>query len=165
MIYSTLKANKEHNISYATIIEYYDLGIGCVGALFDDKYVEDEVYTSDTLYDDFTERQIASACLKALRKDEDILVYNKMIFDLNLPELIYDDLEDLIAEGAIGSSRDLREINVKARKKGCTIQKEERYGENNIYCRFLHIDDLIDKYFPCYADLNDDYCNNCGNCH
>ena len=160
MIYSTLKANKEHGKSYMDIINYYDECYACVGELFGDEYVEDD----DKLFADYTERQVASACLKALRKDETILEWNKMLFDLELPEFVFDELKKLCKEGVITGSRQLREIGSKAKKKGVTIKKEVCYDQENHYYRFEYIDDIVDEYYPCYADTHDDFCNNCGNC-
>ena len=165
MIYSTLKANKEHGKSYMDIINYYDECYACVGELFGDEYVDDNEYTDfDKLFADKTERQIASACLKALRKDDTILEWNKMLFDLDLPELVFDELKKLCKEGVITGSRQLREIGSKAKKKGVTIKKEVCYDQENHYYRFEYIDDIVDEYYPCYADTHDDFCNNCGNC-
>ena len=172
-IYTTLKANKEHGIDDLDIAIAYDETYGAVGALFGDEYKDEWDYTDfDKLCEDYTDRQIASACLKQLKqmakgKDSDVLNWTpgKVFIDLDAPEIAYIQVEQLIRDGVITGSNDLRDIDRKARKKGCTIRKEVCYDQENHYYTMSYIDDLIEEHFPCYMELNDTSCNNCGNCH
>lgn len=173
MIYTTLKANKEHGIDDLDIAIAYDETYGAVADLFtDDDYGDGHDGTDfDKLLEDYKPRQIASACLKDLKqqaKDKDNMLINwtthKVFIDVDAPEIAFMQIEELIKNGIITGSSDLREINQKAKKYGCTIRKEVEYDTENHYYTMYYIDDLIEDKFPCYADVNDDYCNNCGNC-
>ena len=93
------------------------------------------------------------------------MIWEKNFIDLDCDgEIAFDKVEELIEDGTITGSNQLREIEEMAKRKGTTIRKGYRYGENDIYFGYHHIQDLIDEHFPCYADMNDSYCNNCGNC-
>lgn len=172
MIYTTLKQNQAKGNDYLDIAIYTEECWTIVADLFDngEKYHNKWDETDfDKLCEDYTDRQIASACLKYLKtraKDKDgcLMIWNKIFFDLDCIECAYDQIVELIQDGTITGSRQLEEIDGKAKKRGYTIRKEYTYGENNIYHGYEYISNLIYEHFPCYADLNDDYCNNCGNC-
>ncbi len=173
MIYTTLKQNKAQGIDELDIAIAFDETYGAVADLFDGDYSDGYDGTNfDKLCEDYTDRQIASAVLKYLRqyaKDKENMILNwttgKVFIDIDAPEIAFMQIEELIKNGIITGSDDLRDINSKAKKMGCTIRKEYCYDEENHYYTMAYIEDLIDEHFPCYAEQNDDFCNNCGNCH
>ena len=165
MIYTTLKANREANIDIAI---YCDDTIAPVGELFDEsgKYMDKHDYTDwDKLLEDYTDRQIQSRALKYLKEyakeDDSILVkHGKYLIDV---ELGYDEIEIILKEGMFKLTvKDLRSIERKANKRGYKLTKEVPRDEYTYTWKDLN--DLIDEYLPCYADVNDTYCNDCGNC-
>lgn len=158
-----------------TIYSYVEECFIMVADLFEnpEKYYENGYHDNtdfDALLNDYTERQVASACLKYLKslakdKDEKMIIWNKTFIELDCDgEIAFDQLIQLIEAGEITGSNQLREIEKKAKRKGCSIKKGYRYGENDIYYGVHHISYLIDKYFPCYYERGVDYCDNCGNC-
>ena len=169
MIYTTLKANKEHEIDNLDIVIYCEQTIDVVANIFEGDYYDKYGGTDfDKLLNDFTERQVASAVLKYLKsyaKEKDSILLNwtpaKVFIDLEygIPALV-----DLIKEDIITNAEQLRDIEKKAKTKGFTLKYDYEYDKANHYYKFVYVEDLIDKYFPCYAELNDTYCNNCGNC-
>lgn len=173
MIYRTLKLNKEHDVDYEDIFYYADINWRLVADLFPEgeKYEDGDYTNYDKLVEDYTPRQVASACLKELRrlckgKNPNLMIWEDMFIDLDCDgEIAYDQLEGLIEDGVITGNSQLREIDEMAKRKGCWIRKLYRYGENDIYQGSYYISDLIDKYFPCYAEENDTSCNDCGNCY
>ena len=184
VIYTTLKKNKEHEIDYWDIIVYYEECFGVLADLFENsqKYYEggyDDCTDLDKLMEDYSERQIASAVLKQMRKmakSKDAILLNltnlKVFLEIDCDgEIAFDQLEQLIGAGEITGSNQLRDIGLKAKKKGVTIKKGYRYGENDIYFGYHYIDYLIDKYFPCKEKRMVDEegfeyyeCVNCHNC-
>ena len=173
MIYTTLKANKENNITYWDIFQYVDTNWRLVADLFPDSTKYENGYDNtdwEKLYEDYTERQIASACLKELKKlckgkNPVLMIWNGRFIDLDCDgEIAYDQMITLIEEGVITGSNMLREIDMKSRRKGTRIKKGYRYGENDMYYGTHTIFNLIDKYFPCHDERGLDYCDNCGNC-
>lgn len=175
MIRTTLKKNKENGIDYIDIAYYTDENWKLVADLFPEKekyyWNNREDHTDwDKLYKDYTERQVASTCLKYLRtltkgKEPSLMIWKDYFIDLDCEgEIAYTQIEELIKEKVITGSNILREIDEKAKKKGCNIHKGYRYGENNIYYGTYNITDLIDGYFPCHNERGIDYCDNCGNC-
>lgn len=175
MIYTTLKANKEHGNDYCDIAIYCDECFVLIADLFEnsEKYYWDGKTNHtdyDKLLEDYTERQIASACLKHMKKlckgkDPLLMAWNGVFLELDCDgEIAFDQLIQLIEAGEITGSNQLREIEKKAKRKGCSIKKGYRYGENDIYYGVHYISYLIDKYFPCHDERGLDYCDNCGNC-
>ena len=173
MIYTTLKQNKENNITYWDIFDYVDTNWRLVADLFPNstKYENGYDYSDwEKLKEDYTERQIASACLKELKKltkgkTPSLMIWNGRFIDLDCDgEIAYDQMIELIEDGTITGSNMLREIDEKTKRKGCTIHKGYWYGENNNYYGKHYITYLIDKYFPCHDERGVDYCDNCGNC-
>lgn len=173
VIFTTLKANKEHKIDNRDIALYVEESWTVVAELFEDadNYLDKWDDTDfDKLYADYTERQVASACLKYLKKyakekDSCMMIWNKMFIDLDCDgEIAFEQIKKLIADGVITGSNQIREIENKASKKGRSIRSREYcYDEENHYYRRDYVDDLIDEYFPCNSD-NGGCCNNCGNC-
>ncbi len=173
MIYTTLKANKEHNIDYFTIMEYTDMNWFMVADLFEDgeQYVDGDYTNFDKLMQNYTERQIASNCLKGLKayaknKNNPLAIWNKMFIDFDCDgEIAFEQIIELIEDGIITNSNQIREIEAIGKKRNRTIKsKAYCYNIEKHYYKRDYIEDLIDKYFPCYAEINDDNCNNCGNC-
>lgn len=166
VIYTTLKANKEHGIDMTDIAIAYEESYGDLHDLFDNADDWDAVFENNT------ERQIASAVLKQLKsdaKDKDMNLINwtthKVFIDIDAPEIAFMEIESLIEAGVIAGSSDLREIERLARKRGCTIKSREYcYDTENHYYTCDYIDDLIEKHFPCNAEIHGD-CINCGNCN
>ena len=175
VLYTTLKANKEHGNDDLDIAIAFEETYGAVADLFtDDDYSDGYDGTDfDKLLENHKPRQIASACLKELKqmaKDKDNMIINwtthKVFIDVDAPEIAFMQIERLLKNGVITCSADLREINNKARKMGCTIKSREYcYDESNCFYTSDDIDDLIEKHFPCNVDHNDGDCINCGNCH
>lgn len=172
MIYTTLKANKEHGINDCQIQVYCQEGITEIGYAFGEEYIDDNYCTDfDKLEADFTDRQIANGVLKYLRKlakdkEEPLIIWNKMFIELDCGGIIaFKQLEELLETGVITKRSQLNEIEKLASKKGFTIKSDEYcYNQEEHWYRSDSIDDLKDKYFPCYAELNDCDCNNCCNC-
>lgn len=178
IIYSTLKANKEHGISYWDIFEWCDMNWYLVADMFEnsEKYCTSGDYTIwDKLCEDYSERTIASRILKYVReqvkkKENEMIIWNKAFIDLDCGgEIAFEQLKELIEIGEIKNSNDLNDICKKAARKNCEI-KHEYYDNNNRFHR-VGIDYLIDKYFPCQeiTVIDDDgyeytECSNCGNC-
>lgn len=169
MIWTTLKENKDRGIDYIDIAYYCDENWYMVANLFEggeEKYGDGHDNTDfDKLYEDYTERQVASRVLKELRKEKLLLQWNKCFIDLDCDgEIAYDQLEYLIENGTITGSNQLEEIEAKAKRRaGVTIKKGTRYGENDIYFKYLYVSNLIDEYFPCQFD-EEEGCMNCHNC-
>lgn len=161
MIYTTLKANKENEIDVAL---YCDEVITAVGALFGEGYLDKYDYTEwDKLMADYTDRQIQSRALKELKeyaKEEDsiLLKHKKFIIDI---ELGYDELEGMLKKHLL-TVKDLKAIERKARKRGFKLMKQVPNGDYTY--TYKDVDDLIEEYLPCYAAVNNTYCNDCGNC-
>lgn len=156
VIYTTLKDNLNNGNDYWDIIIYVEECFIVVADLFPnaEKYYDRWNETdTDKLQQDYTDRQIASACLKYLRslckgKKPLIMQWNKCFIELDGDgEIAYDQLEYLINNKIITNSNQLREIENKAERKGTVIKKGTRYGENDIYFKYLYISNLIDKYF------------------
>ena len=172
VLYTTLKANKEHDIDYWDIFQYCDESWTLVADMFEDgeKYVDGDYTDYDKLVEDYTPRQVASTVLKELRKQakdkkEHLIIWNKTFIELDCDgEIAFDQLIELIEKDEITGSNQLREISKKAQRKGVVIKKGYRYGENDIYYGEHHISYLIDKYFPCHYERGVDYCDNCCNC-
>lgn len=171
MIYPTLKQNKEDGID---IIEYVEDNITCVGTLFGNKsywknpYVDGDYTEWDKLEQDIPKIDIEKKCWETIKEEfkyatkGGMFRYGNIVFDfLDCPEIVYNEVEELIKMGELKKS-DIIKIKEGISKKGYGIKVEERYGENNIYCRFLGLEDLADKYFPCTADETG--CTNCCNC-
>ena len=170
MIRTTLKENKDRGIDYIDIAYYCDENWYLVADLFEnsEKYYwngHTDHTDFDKLYEDYTERQVASRVLKELRKEKHLLQWNNYFIDLDCDgEIAYDQLKELIEEGVITGSNQLEEIESKAKRRaGVTIRKGTRYGENDIYFKYLYVSNLIDKYFPCQFD-EEEGCMNCHNC-
>jgi len=163
MIYTTLKANKEHGIDGLDIAITYDECYGEVSDLFEED-------TFDEVVENHTPSQIGSTVLKALKADAKNLemqllnwTTHKVFIDIDAPEIAFMQVEKLIKDGVITGSSDLKELDQKTRKRGCTIRKEVCYDEINHYYTMKYIDDLIDEHFPC--EFTDEFgCTDCGNC-
>ena len=173
MMYTTLKANKENGVDFIDIAYDVEESWTVVADLFDnsEKYHDEQEETDfDKLYADYTERQVASACIKYMKKlakdkEEPVMIYGKIFIDLDCDGAIaYDQVKQLVKDGVITGSNQLKEIDKKAKKNGVTIRKDICYDMENHYWRFYYISDIIEEYFPCYSDTHDGYCNNCGNC-
>lgn len=171
MLYATMKKNKEEGID---LVEYVEELITCVGTLFgnksydNNKYVDGDYTEWDKLYQDYTVEEIEKECWKRIKEEfqyatkGDMYRYGEYVFDIiDCGDYVYKDIENLCKEGKLQKS-DIIKINRGVKKKGHKIYLEERYGENNIYCRYLTTEDLADKYFPCTSDENG--CTNCHNC-
>lgn len=164
VLFTTLKANKEHGIDELDIAVTYEECYSNLSDLFEED-------SFDEVLENHTARQVASACLKALKadaKDKENNLLNwtthRVFIDVDAPEIAFMQIEELIAMGVISCGADLIDVDKKARKMGCTIKKEVCYDEINHYYCMSYIDDIIEEKFPCYAKLNDTFCNNCGNC-
>ena len=172
-VFTTLKANKEHNISYEDITIWCDESWRLVADLFEnsEKYYwrNSEDYTDfDILYEDYTPRQVASVILKYMRgeakkKDEPLMIWNKIFIELDCDgEIAYEQLKELCEDKIITGSEQLREIREKALKKGVIIKKE--YYDSEHFFKYDNVDTLIDEYYPCFAEINNTHCNDCRNC-
>lgn len=183
MFYTTLKDNLANGNDYTDIAYYVDENWQLVADLFpnSEKYYwnNNTDHTDfDILYKDYTKRQVASACLKYLKKlckgkKPSLMIWHKMFIDLDCDgEIAFEQLKQLIEDDIITNSNQLKEIDKKAKKKGCKIRTDFYcYDEENYFCRRDDIDDLIDKFFPCKEKLvtdedGDEYyeCIKCGNC-
>ena len=171
MIYPTLKKNKENGID---IIEYVECLVTCVGTLFgnesyrDNKYVDRDDTNWEKLFEDYTIPEIERRCWNIVKEDfkyatkGDMFRYGDYVFDLlDCGDYVYKDVEMLDKEGKLKRS-DIFKIKSGVAKKGYSVGIDERYGENDIYCRHLTLTDLANKYFPCTADETG--CTNCCNC-
>lgn len=172
VLYTTLKANKQHEKSYWDIFIYCDESWTLVADMFEDgdKYIDGDYTDYEKLIEDYTPRQVASTILKTLKarakdKEEPLIIWNNTFIELDCDgEIAFDQLIELIEAGEITGSNQIKEIQKKAKRKGISIKKGYRYGENNIYYGVHYISYLIDKYFPCHNERGVDYCDNCGNC-
>ncbi len=162
IIYTTLKANRENDVDF---VNYCDDCITQVGSIFGEEYIADDDYTNwDKLWNDFTEKQIESKVLKFIKEDAKdkeegcFFKYEKILIDR---EFAYDDCLEGVKAGILTAS-DLRDIDRKSKKFGFSVKKSD-WDENGDW-HTLYINDIIEEYFPCNYDLNDE-CINCGNCH
>lgn len=163
MIYTTLKANKEQGID---IVQWYDETISQLGWIFKEDYnktyYDYEEISWEQIHEDFSEKEIRSRVWKEIKQEAKtgmLVKIDKMFVEV---DALF-DIVHLCRKGLLKRS-DLVEIKRKVSKRedSDSLLYDYYHPEDN-EC-FYNIDNVMDAYFPCEFDYDEDTCTNCGNC-